>query len=250
MKSVVVTVMFLLPSLAHAIGDCEGEGARLQPAGYSLAGKALVFTGTVEYCAQAKGGAKKLSVPVKVVMGLGGGVRGRYVLPEKGKATAAELSSAETHLGGAPKGPAEWAKEEKALGKLETAGLFNETKTKLTSPNGACTVEIPTTKPARGSDGFDKTKLTVLVKAGEAKLLSRGLGWTTPNGPLGAVIFDAETGALTVAWVVTVCNGGPPPGTFGPDDGGDCYEHDKPSVLTFSGAKVKKDLAPCFAAGK
>lgn len=235
-------------SPAWAIGLCEGDGAHLEPSGVSLAAHAVVFDGYVDFCEETDGGEeRRQKLPVKVVLGFGGGVRGRFLLIERATPTVKQIAHAESLLGGPVKIEAAWKKEEAALGALERPARVSSDAGGSKSPNGACELRLPLGEAGKGKDGFPKAKLSVSVRAGDKELLARGLAWTVPGDVPAFGVFDPAKGALTVAWVTTVCAGGPPPGAMGEDDPGDCYESDKAAVLTIAGARAKKQLAACFA---
>lgn len=98
-------------------------------------------------------------------------------------------------------------------------------------------------KPSQDTqNGFSAGVLAVHVVAGKREVASVELGLIAAERRHAvAVAADFSTAGVVVFARKPTCSG-PPPGTFGPDDGGDCYENDEIEIHRFEPAAV----AACF----
>ena len=102
-------------------------------------------------------------------------------------------------------------------------------------------VEPPKSRDWRGAT------LQLDVLAGGKRLQRRRLGDGSIERRGDQVIrghVRAKSSAIAVFATIPSC-AGPPPGYFGPDDGGDCYRNNEPLVMQLE-VKSAPTLAPCF----
>ena len=110
----------------------------------------------------------------------------------------------------------------------------------------ACTLAL-TWGTAAGKGGWVRAPLSLEVSLGGKQLLRvpLGDGTTARRGDqfLRAHYLIASR-AIAVFALLPSC-AGPPPGYFGPDDGGSCYHINTPLALALD-AKTHPELAACF----
>ena len=85
---------------------------------------------------------------------------------------------------------------------------------------------------------------------GGGKRLARidaGLAAEQRQSELVALGHAVAKRPVIAVWLRLPSCSGPPPGYFGPEDGGDCYPDDEIQLLLLDAAKTPA-LAPCFSA--
>jgi hypothetical protein len=109
----------------------------------------------------------------------------------------------------------------------------------LVKKTAACTVRTAWQNEKDPSNGWPAGKLGVDVVAGKQKVASVEIGIAARKrrGDVVIAAHFAKPKVLVFARLPT-CSG-PPPGYFGPDDGGDCYTEDEPVIRVL-------DAAACF----
>jgi hypothetical protein len=94
---------------------------------------------------------------------------------------------------------------------------------------GKCTVSAAFDK-AQDLDGWPARALTLVVKAGKTLVTRVPLTRVAKQRAGDVVNVRHVTRKQLVVWTLVPTCAGPPPGYFGPDDGGECYPVDMPVV--------------------
>lgn len=95
-------------------------------------------------------------------------------------------------------------------------------------------------------NGFPAERMYIEVRAGKKSMLRKELGLSAQQRQESGVVlahFYTTKKAVALFTLLPTCSG-PPPGYFGPDDVGDCYEDDTITTSLIDGSKG--DLARCF----
>ncbi len=112
---------------------------------------------------------------------------------------------------------------------------------------GRCTVRTTWKRSPVPLNGFPAGTLGIEVIAGKQTLASAEIGLAAAQRREEVAVaahFRRDTRTVAVFVRLPTCSG-PPPGYFGPDDGGDCYAEDEPVIKLFD-ANQTPALAGCF----
>lgn len=103
--------------------------------------------------------------------------------------------------------------------------------------------------PKETVNGFPAARVFVDVHGGGKRLarVDAGLAAQQREYELVALGHAMAKRPVIAVWMRRPSCSGPPPGYFGPDDGGSCYPDDEIQILLFDAGKTPA-LAPCFAA--
>ena len=216
-------IFLSVPAPALATGNCEDLGTRYVLKEVAEAAGLLAFDVEIDWCDDKDG--EETSGVIKATLVTDLKTRGKtwYFTPA-GKAEAAHAPA------GARKPAAEWAafQKEKAFRPVAEVAL-------QAAPNAAgCSAEVVAFdrkgKPiplgdASGKDAFSTSRIGLRIKAGALELPPVRLGAHVlgEGEPLVYALPMASLKALHVVFVTAKCDGGPPAGYFGADDGGECY---------------------------
>jgi hypothetical protein len=235
MRTVAVPIVLFCAAQAHAIGLCEDVETRFDaPELFDEATRSFAIPASQGWCDELQDGGslgeKRGTVPFVQLRGAHG-VLG--VLSTASGADADRLKAAAGTF------------EAVAFGKLH-ATLLKRGFAPLAGALKGCKITTAWTDVAAAGGWRSATLQLEVVRAGKPVLrkpLGQGSIARKGDQVVRAHVL-ADRSGIAVFAIVPSCEG-PPPGYFGPDDGGQCYRVDTPVVLMID-AKSEPALAGCL----
>jgi hypothetical protein len=236
----VVIVMGLAPRTAEAIGRCENTPRAYEPPTlFSEQEQAFAVPATQAWCEERdEMNEDRGEIAFVELRDVDGDVVG-ILSSARGK----DARRLEDLVGGF-----EPVAAGKLDGVLKARGFAPLAAT--TSGKTRCEVRTDTSPaPKETVNGFPAARVFVDVHGGGKRLarIDAGLAAQQRQYELVALGHAMVKRPVIAVWVRRPSCSGPPPGYFGPDDGGSCYSVDEIQVLRFDAGKLPA-LAPCFAA--
>jgi hypothetical protein len=212
--SLPVLIAAALPARpARAVGACEGMAARYHLTAVAVPAGLLAFEVSIPYCAEGDEEATQAILVTDLELG----ARRWFANPRRGR----EASAVKALVGkGKLLGTAAW----RALGKqrgFQPAGAA--------APGEACRADavaldgqrVVAWGDAEAKDSFVMQRLGVRVGGRDGVVVETG---AHPHGADPPALWVVSVPSGPRVYLSTArCMGGPPPGSFGPDDPGMCY---------------------------
>jgi hypothetical protein len=238
--AVATLVTALASRSAHAIGLCEDTPRRYQPPRlFSEATKTFAISATLAWCEEHEMDEVRGQIAFVELRDLDGKAVG-FLSSARGQ-DAKRLTDVV--------GTFEAIPAKRLAQTLKQRGYVPLVASSI-GASARCTVRAVWTKaPGEDVNGFPASKLALEVRAGTKRLIHRDVGLAARQRQ-GAEALRAHflpKRAGVAVWINLPGCEGPPPGRFGPDDAGSCYELNEPRVMFLDAAK-EPELAACFKA--
>ena len=232
----------LIPWAAHATGVCEGTGTRYQaPTLFAESSELFAVPATASWCEERQNEGSIEEVRGTVTYTELRDVRGR-VVTSLSEATGKDRIELAKIVGSAewlaPGMTATWLKD-KGFAPIQATGPVAREN---------CAVHATwKAAPKEQINGFPAARLGVELRAGKKVVhrLQLGLAAETRKGSERVVAHFFKTKRMVALFTLLPTCEGPPPGYFGPDDPGSCYDVDVLGMWVVDAGKG--DLARCFA---
>ena len=234
-------LLLMLPAAGYATGICEDTGTTYgAPTLFSEALEAFAVPATLAWCEERQDEGSIDEVRGTIAYTELRDVRGN-VLGALSAVTGDDAKRLEEVVGVFEAVPA--AQLATALAAHGFAPIVARGPTK-----NRCTIKGAwKATPGQQDNGFPAAELAVEVRAGKRRLLRREVGVVAEarRGDEVVVAHVRATQRKIALFTLRPTCSGPPPGYFGPDDGGSCYQIDDVQVTLLDASAGP--LARCFA---
>ncbi|MDX2092296.1 MAG: hypothetical protein SFX73_30815 [Kofleriaceae bacterium] len=231
----------LVPSIASATGICEDTGTTYgTPTQFAEATNTFAVPATLTWCEETQDGGTidelRGTIAYTELRDVNDDVVA--VLSEAQGQDLVRLQSKVSNVEEVPTG-----KLGAELARRGYVALVAKSPSKA-----ACRVRATWKKAPKGEkvDGFPAERMFFEVRAGKKSVQTKEIGLSAKERHAAGVVvahFYTTKKAVALLTLLPTC-AGPPPGYFGPDDGGSCYNVDTIKASMIDGSKGA--LARCF----